>query len=147
MSGSEISSDVLAAADRLGRRARVRVLSRTAGDAVREGAASRYGRAGRRFPLWDGESSDPSLRADEAWRELGGFLGDRGCLVFWDPDHERDVLQFDRATDLLAVLDDMYRTEFYVTDEAWSFLACFNHHDYLIVWGAAVPWLRSLVQG
>ena len=30
------------------------------------------------------------------------------------------------------VLEEVHRSEFYVTDDDCSFLLCFNHHDFLV---------------
>ncbi len=45
---------------------------------------------------------------------------------------------------LRSLLANSYHFEFYVTDVDASYLICFNHHDFVIAWGTACPWLRQL---
>lgn len=54
-------------------------------------------------------------------------------------------MKFTSASDLIDTLEEMYGTEFYVTNEDVSYLFCFNHHDVLIAYGDASEWLDSVL--
>jgi hypothetical protein len=54
------------------------------------------------------------------------------------------VWKFSGGPDLLCVLNECPALEFYVCDEDASYLLCSNHHDFIIGWGAAEPWVERL---
>jgi hypothetical protein len=120
------------------------ILDREAGKRVHGEMLAKYGLNKGAWPLWDGPSDNPSLQAVDAWEEMGEFLADSPCLLFWNPTSDRNVLRFEIGRDLVKVLEEAPTNEFYVTDDARSYLLCFNHHQYLIAAGRAAPWLREV---
>ncbi|MGY3120680.1 hypothetical protein ACVWXQ_004617 [Bradyrhizobium sp. S3.14.4] len=52
-----------------------------------------------------------------------------------------DLEIFVCGADLLRVLEDCPALEIYVCDEEASYLLCSNHHDFVVGWGAALPWV------
>jgi hypothetical protein len=113
---------------------------------VRADVVARYARSPSVWPLWDGPDDDTceevSVQDGSAWRWVAEFVADAPCILLWDPHDEVDAIRFENGRDLVAVLEEMYLTEFYVTDDEATYLICFNHHDYLIAEGRAVGWLR-----
>lgn len=113
---------------------------------VRAEVVARYARSPSVWPLWDGPDDgtreEASVQDASAWRWAAEFVGDAPCILLWSPHDEPDAIRFESGRDLGAVLDEMYLTEFYVTDDEATYLICFNHHDYLIAEGRAVGWLR-----
>jgi hypothetical protein len=138
-----IAEDIIREARTLG--IPVDAINSDAADRVHTELRDRYGRAGNRWPLWDAPNCDPSFQEEEAWRHLPAFLSNAACLVLWEPRTERKVLRFRCAKDLVKVLEECHRTEFYVTDDL-SYMVCFNEHDFLIASGRAAEWLRSYMK-
>ena len=104
-----------------------------------------YGRAGHAWPLWDGSKAEKtSFHFDEAWRLIGEFNREP-CIMFWQPSDEACALKFESPCDLIDTLEEMYGTEFYVTNEDVSYLFCFNDHDVLIAYGDASEWLDNVL--
>jgi hypothetical protein len=89
----------------------------------------------------------PSFQDVDGWRQISFFPGDRACVVFWEPGTEKRALRFGSRSDLVAVLDECHRSEFYVTDDEVTYLLCFNHHDYLIGQGLAASWVSEYIKG
>jgi hypothetical protein len=56
----------------------------------------------------------------------------------------RKIWRFRSGSGLLRVLEDSPALEFYVCDKEASYLLCSNHHDFVIGWGAASPWVERL---
>jgi hypothetical protein len=83
----------------------------------------------------------PSFQEERAWRRLASLVGNASCVVFWEPRTEKNALSFRSGGDLVAILEECHRSEFYVTDESVSYLLCFNEHDYIIGEGRAAAWV------
>jgi hypothetical protein len=109
-----------------------------------QGLLARFGssKAGG-WPLWDGPSDFASVQDDLAWRWIGDWIENESCVLLWDPAYERRALRLAKGRSLTGLLEEMYGTEFYVTDESISYMICFNHHDYLIAAGRAKSWLEQ----
>jgi hypothetical protein len=119
-----------------------RVTSAFVMEALRERFAARPIR--RTLPIWEDLREDASIQEPEAWRCIGEFCAGRACILAFDPHDEAVAFEFGDAAQIPAVIDECFRFEFYVTDERYSFLLCFNHHDFLIAAGAAGSWLLGL---
>ncbi|HYV44076.1 MAG TPA: hypothetical protein VFA20_04400 [Myxococcaceae bacterium] len=135
-----LAQDVLNAAKGMGVAASALALEESA--VVHRDLAARYGRAAGRWPLWDGRAEYPAIQDAAAWRLIAEFVHDDPCLLLWDPATDRTVIRFERGRDVVQVLGDVHRSEFYVTDPALSLMLCFNHHDFLIAAGRAAKWLE-----
>ena len=111
---------------------------------IRDGVQARFVSLDGSGPLWERIKEDVSIQDPEAWRWLGTIpLGGRAVL-FFEESEEPSGFMFDSAADVVSVLAESTGFEFYLTDEAMSFLAAFNHHDYLSATGAAAQWLLAL---
>lgn len=91
---------------------------------------------------WDHKTApDGQLRPD-GWEIIPAYVGARTCLMFLDG---ADIVwKFSSGPDLLCVLNECPALEFYVCDQDASYLLCSNHHDFIIGWGAARPWVERL---
>jgi hypothetical protein len=136
-----LAQDVLNAAKRLGVAASALEPQESA--ALHRSIAARYGGSADRWPLWDGPTDYPAIQDPAAWRLIADFIHDEPCLLFWEPSTELKVIRIERGQELIRILDEVHRSEFYVTDPALSFMLCFNHHNFLIAGGRAAPWLQA----
>jgi len=136
-----LAEDVLNAAKRLGVVASALTPEQSA--VVHRDIVQRYGGSKHDWPLWDGPTEYPAIQDPAAWRLIADFVHDEPCLLLWDPSTERRILRIERGQELIRVLDEVHRSEFYVTDPALSFMLCFNHHDFLIAGGRAATWLEA----
>lgn len=100
-------------------------------------------RIARTFPprrpgrtMWERVLFDVSVQDVEGWRHLCLLVGDSACVLFADREDSQEMILCDSGTALLAVLEHSPHFEFYVTDQEVRFLACFNHHDFLMVAGS-----------
>jgi len=91
---------------------------------------------------WDSaEAPDGKLKHD-GWELIAMYLGTDPAYVF--TAGAGDIWRFNGGEDLLRVLRDCPPLEFYACNCEFSYLLCFNHHDYVIGWGAARSWVDSL---
>ena len=105
----------------------------------------RLGNAKAGGALWEALANKVSCHDPNAWRWISDYVRGRTCLLAIRPTLERAAFEFASGEDLVRVLGECSAFEFYVTDKEFSFLLCFNHHDYLIASGAAIDWLRSRI--
>ena len=116
------------------------------GDPVNEirGSLERiYAQGRKRWPLWEVMVEDEALQDRYAWKLIQDFLPHEPGLLLFNPKDDASMFRFSDASDIFRVLSESYRFEFYITDEACSYLLCFNHHDFLIAAGGAVGWLKA----
>lgn len=119
-------------------------LPRQIAQTIRQDVERKYGGSRREWPLWDQENDDPSIQEENAWELVAEFIGDAPCVILWEPRTESQLIEFLSGQDLVRVLRECHRTEFYITDRDSSYLLCFNHHDFLIGSGRAAPWLLEV---
>jgi len=91
---------------------------------------------------WDGVHAPDGCFRSDGWELIPKFVGDTNCLMFLPGASE--FWRFRNGNDLHAVLRECPAFEFYVCDENASYLLCSNHHDFVIGWGTALPWVRGL---
>jgi hypothetical protein len=91
---------------------------------------------------WDDMTESGGRRRSDGWELVPTFVGASSCYMFLDGADM--VWKFTNGFDLLRVLKDCPAFEFYVCDRDASYLLCSNHHDFLIGWGAARPWVDRL---
>lgn len=91
---------------------------------------------------WNRVSAPDGRQRQDGCELISAYVGNAPCLLFLDG--ARTIWRFDSGADLLRVLDESPLLEFYVCDEAASYLLCWNHHDFVIGWGAASAWVESL---
>ncbi|RQH08285.1 hypothetical protein [Bradyrhizobium sp. RP6] len=90
---------------------------------------------------WDRAPSAQSegRQRPDGWELIPKYVGATQCLMFLEG--ARSIWKFSCGADLLRVLEDCPPLEFYVCDEEASYLLCCNHHDFIVGWGAALPWV------
>lgn len=91
---------------------------------------------------WDDDAAPVGHLRPDGWELIPGFVGDVGCLLILPGAH--NLWKFRDGDDLLRVLKECPAFEFYVCDEDASYLVCSNHHDFIIGWGSALPWVAGL---
>jgi hypothetical protein len=127
LSATGVRAEVLGAAEK---KALVVRLSERLGVDVRAHAA------------WDDKTApDGQLRSD-GWKIIPTYVGATSCLMFLDGANV--VWKFRNGSDLLRVLEECTALEFYICDQDASYLLCSNHHDYVVGWGTAKPWVGRL---
>ncbi|MBH5368671.1 hypothetical protein [Bradyrhizobium glycinis] len=89
---------------------------------------------------WDRASSSSEGRhRPDGWELIPKYVGMSRCLMFLEG--AGSIWKLACGVDLLRVLEDCPPFEFYVCDEEASYLLCCNHHDFIVGWGAALPWV------
>ncbi len=94
----------------------------------------------RYWPWQDVDAA--SVQRDDGWMRIANYVGTEPCLLFLDG--AGTIWRLASGSDLLRVLEECPGIEFYVCDEAASYLLCHNHHDFVIGWGTAGAWVESL---
>lgn len=94
--------------------------------------------------IWDGLISAAYLHDPQGWLKTGDFIEENPCLLLISDGYERKAFRFLNGSDLVKLLNNTFAFEFYITDEQYSYLICFNHHDCLIGCGNALTWIESL---
>lgn len=121
----------------------LRALGEAEAGRVRAALEDRYAGGVRRWPLWEHARLPVGVHDASAWRWLGEFVGAAPCLLLFNPRDDQAVFELRSGDDLELLLGETIGYEFYVTDQAASYLLCFNHHDVLIAGGVAEAWLRA----
>ncbi len=114
--------------------------------ALREAVHKKYVKQGRTgWPIWEDLKEDVSVHAPEgeSLRLLRDYVQDRHCVLLFNPP-EREGFEFQNGSELVHVLEECPRLEFYVTDWQASFLVIVNHHDVVIAAGGAMDWLARI---
>lgn len=117
-------------------------LSEADSESVMELLAERLGIDTAKQWLWDDQSAPSGVHRPDGWRDIAVYVGDRPHLLFVD-GHDL-VWRLRRGEDLLTLLGAAPALEFYVCDDAATYLLCHNHHDRVVGWGEAETWVRSL---
>jgi hypothetical protein len=63
------------------------------------------------------------------------------CLVFWEEKTFEKSLQ---VAVLLVFLKNSFHFVFYITNLSFTYLLCFNDHNYLIGSGSAKEWIATI---
>jgi hypothetical protein len=109
-----------------------------------DGLRNQLGVDVRSHSPWDRfDAPDGVLRRD-GWQLIPTFVGIENCLLI--TERASAVWRLDSGKDLIMILQECPPFEFYVCDITFTFLICFNHHDYLIAWGGANLWVSRLSQ-
>jgi hypothetical protein len=138
----ELIRDLIAAIDASGAQARVRS---ELGLVVLEQLETRFAHQAPRGELWERLNDSAGHQNAEAWRWIASYLTGRPCILAFSPKDEVDAVELDDGSELVPVLEKCPGFAFYVTNASYSFLLCFNHHDFLIAAGEARDWLRGRV--
>ena len=93
--------------------------------------------------LWDSLDSYVYLHDSQGWQIVGEYVSDKSCILFCEPEECRNGYRVSNAKDLISIIGDCFAFDFYVTDDNYDYLLCFNHHDTLIACGSAKKWLAE----
>jgi hypothetical protein len=118
-------------------------LSREESERVRACVEEKYATGFGGLPLWERLSSDCSRYDPDGWRMIADFsLGNR-VTFFFDRESESVMYSVASCGDVVKILSECPGFVFYLTDEDFDFLLCFNDHDYLIGAGSAKDWVKK----
>ena len=112
--------------------------------ALLEGIQGRFLAPGGEGRLWERMRDEVSVQDPEAWRWISSVPLSGRALLFFEERDEVAGFAFGSMAEVVRTLEESTGFEFYVTNEATSFLLAFNHHDYLSAAGDAAEWLRAL---
>lgn len=91
---------------------------------------------------WSADSAPQGLFLPDGWERITDYVGRRPCLLFLEG--AQTIWRLNNGPDLLRVLKECPRLEFYVCDGQAGYLLCANDHDVVIGWGEAAEWVRAL---
>lgn len=84
--------------------------------------------------------------AEEDWKEFKQLMAGwpaGSIFVFFEWHESKHGLRFESMGHLVdSVSESFILEDMYMTDAQSLGLACLNHHDYLILWGEAVDWVK-----
>jgi hypothetical protein len=113
---------------------------------IRDEVGDRFIEPAVEGPLWERIRDDVSVRNPDAWQWVSSVPLSGHAILFFEEHDEPAGFVFDSGVDVVSVLAESTGFEFYLTDDASSFLITFNHHDYLSAAGGAADWLSGLLQ-
>ena len=92
--------------------------------------------------LWENFFDEYAVNDVDSWTWIQYFLKNRPCYFIVNHCGEKTAYYFDSGNSIVDMYDETGQLiEFYVTDENFTYLLCYNHHDYLIACGSAKEWL------
>jgi hypothetical protein len=139
-----IANEIRSVTARVGIQAKELSLARLR--AIRDGIRDRFIDPSGKGPLWERISEDVSIRNPDAWQWISSVPLAGRAVLFFEEHEEPAGFSFDSGADVVSTLAESTGFEFYLTDDAMSFLLAFNHHDYLSATGDAAGWLRELIR-
>jgi len=96
-------------------------------------------------PLWERFKSHTSSICDSnGWKYIADFPIKEKIILFFDDDDEKAMYLINNPHQFVAIIGECPAIEFYLTNERFNFLICFNDHDYLIGAGEAESWIKEL---
>ena len=96
-----------------------------------------------KFFLWEMLKNYTCVQHKEAWSWIKDFIKNTTCIMFFNYQDEKEAYFLDNGNILQSLLSETYNFEFYITNETYEYLLCFNHHDVLFATGTAEAWLSS----
>jgi hypothetical protein len=97
--------------------------------------------------IWENLIAPCSRHNATAWRWLGDFVGATPTILLTtEYVHEPILVDIATRAEIVVLLGETTNFEFYLTNSTTDYLLCFNHHDYLIASGMALPWLQQRVE-
>jgi len=96
-----------------------------------------------KYPIWDNLKDWVGIDYKFSWEWFPEILPEGKILFFFDPSDDNQAFIFRNAKQLVNVLNNCYRFTFYITDDQFSFLFCYNDHDNLIACGSGKKWLTE----
>jgi len=102
----------------------------------------KFAKPGSSF-LWSRFREPASIYDPDGWKQISHFVGQQTILLFFDVREEPSIFIIENGDTLQKILAECPNFEFYVSDNACTFVLCHNHHDYLIGTGSAYEWIIS----
>ena len=90
---------------------------------------------------WDTEGAPAGFQIIDGWKRVPDYAG-APCFVF--SRGAATIWKFSDGDELLRFLSDVPPFEFYVCDDAGSYLICCNDHDFIVGWGGSHAWTQQL---
>jgi hypothetical protein len=112
-----------------------------------ESMYQKYTNGSRSWSLWDrpmetrGETH--SIASLDGWKWISDFVKDDKCVLITD---SHTAVEFGSGYGLVRVIGETSVDEFYVTNYETDYVICINHHDFIIAFGRAIPWLKTYTQ-
>jgi hypothetical protein len=113
---------------------------------IRDGIQDRFIDPDGEGPFWERIREDVSVRNPDAWQWISSVPLTGRAVLFFEEHEESTGFTFNSGADVVSALAESTGFEFYLTNDAMTFLLAFNHHDYLSVTGDAAQWLRNLMR-
>jgi hypothetical protein len=124
---------------------RVSLLPSDKGDQIRAEVRLRFTNGSSRGWIWEHLVNRLSVQDGMAWSWIGEFVGDEEVILFFNAWEDDTAILFERGSCVVTVLSETTGFEFYLTDSGFSYLVCFNHHDFLSCVGRAKEWLERKI--
>jgi hypothetical protein len=88
---------------------------------------------------------NPTMSYDEqGWYTIKEFImAAENIFLMFDPADEKKSFVFENGNALAEVLIESGCRDFYLVDDAISFLLCYNDHNIVLAAGTAKPWLAQ----
>ncbi len=78
---------------------------------------------------------------DDAWSWIDQYI-ENDAIMFFNPYDEKISYVFTNGKDIVNTLAECYNFEFYITNNDFDYILCFNHHRVLYACGDASEWLK-----
>ncbi len=98
-----------------------------------------------KYPIWENLIDSIAIDCKFSWSWFKEILIEQELILFFEPDDDKKMFYFDNGKQIVEVLLNCYRFNFYITNLEQTFLFAYNDHDYLIACGNAKEWLRSYI--
>ncbi|PZD97214.1 hypothetical protein DNH61_03830 [Paenibacillus sambharensis] len=119
------------------------VLTQQEKEKIEEGVFKEYINNGRTFPLFEKLNDFVGIDVPESWTWINDFIQGDCCVLFFNPDDEKDFYKFLNGEDLVSVINEIFNVEFYVTNYNADYLLGYNHSQCLVASGRAAAWLEQ----
>ena len=94
-----------------------------------------------KFPFWENINDSESVQRQDGWLLISDFINNEKVILFLDKRTEKFGVLLKGGKDLNTLLSNTFNFVFYITNESFDYLLCFNEHDFLIGTGKAKAWL------
>lgn len=97
--------------------------------------------------IWENMSDSEQINDALGWSYTGDFVGNIPCIMLFYDLNKWFAVRLRSGEDLKELLGESFPFEFYVVDDALSYMLCFSHHDQLIGAGKAKDWIKEHYNG
>lgn len=136
-----LRAEVLSAAKRCG--VTLAEIAPERAESLRKQVSQKYAHGNDSW-LWEALDECVVLIDEHHWDPVGECVAERELVLFFNGDEDRSMFRLDSGQDLSKVLGESFRFEYYVTDDATSYLIAVNHHNVIHAVGAAEAWLQKI---